>query len=221
MAKQVEGVTPTRMMLLETKKRIRLAEKGHKLLSEKRDSLVAQFFSLLDDWKRARARAEAATRTAYEELIRAEMSMGSRTVEEIALSSVSEENVDAGVFNIMGVHVPRVDFLNVEGEVFPYDLFDTTPALDAARERFNTALKYTVKLAEIEGSLERLAVEIEKTKRRVNALEHIFIPQLKKMEKYIEAQLEEREREDFFRRKRMKGLMEKRAAEGGSGGGQS
>jgi V/A-type H+-transporting ATPase subunit D len=85
---------------------------------------------------------------------------------------------------------------------------DTSAKLDEACDKFRNLLMDILKLAEVEGTIERLAIEIEKTKRRVNALEHIFIPRLKATEKYIEMQLQEREREDFFRRKRIKAIME-------------
>ena len=108
----------------------------------------------------------------------------------------------------MGVPIVKL-FLVEKESSYPYGVLDTPMSLHEAIKTGLEALKSVIEVAEIEGSIQRLGKEIEKTKRRVNALEHIFIPKLEGTIEYIERQLEEREREDFFRRKRMKTLMER------------
>lgn len=206
----IEGINPTRMELLSIRKRKKLAEKGHKLLSEKRDALVVQFFEIIKDRNTLRERADRDLRKSYIQLVEAQMIMGQEGVEDATGSIPALGDVPMKTVNIMGVHVPKVEYDAIpsrSGEPL-YGFIGTSAKLDEASNRFRTLLIDILKLAEIEGTIERLAIEIEKTKRRVNALEHIFIPRLKATEKYIEMQLQEREREDFFRRKRIKAIME-------------
>lgn len=206
----IEGINPTRMELLSVRKRKKLAEKGHKLLSEKRDALVVQFFEIIKDRNTLRSKANSELRSAYTTLVEAQMIMGQDRVEDATGSIPKLGDVPMRTVNIMGVHVPKVEYDAIPsraGEPL-YGYIDTTAKLDEASEKFEKLLLDILKLAEVEGTIERLAIEIEKTKRRVNALEHIFIPRLKATEKYIEMQLQEREREDFFRRKRIKAIME-------------
>ena len=206
----IEGINPTRMELLSIRKRKKLAEKGHKLLSEKRDALVVQFFEIIKDRNTVRERADRDLRKSYSQLVEAQMIMGQEGVEDATGSIPALGDVPMRTVNIMGVHVPKVDYDAIpsrSGEPL-YGFIGTSAKLDEASDRFRKLLIDFLKLAEIEGTIERLAIEIEKTKRRVNALEHIFIPRLKATERYIEMQLQEREREDFFRRKRIKAIME-------------
>ncbi len=205
----IEGINPTRMELLSIRKRKKLAEKGHKLLSEKRDALVVQFFEIIKDRNTLRDKANADLSNSFSVLMESQMIMGQDRV-EVATGSIPDlGDVPMRTVNIMGVHVPKVEYDAIpsrSGQPL-YGYIDTTAKLDEASDRFGKLLIGILKLAEVEGTIERLAIEIEKTKRRVNALEHIFIPRLKATEKYIEMQLQEREREDFFRRKRIKAIM--------------
>lgn len=206
----IEGVNPTRMELLSIRKRKKLAEKGHKLLSEKRDALVVQFFDIIKDRNTLRKRTNIDLRECYGLLVQAQMIMGQDKVEDASGSIPPLGDVPMRTVNIMGVHVPKLEYDAIpsrSGQPL-YGYIDTSAKLDEASDRFRKLLLGILKLAEVEGTIERLAIEIEKTKRRVNALEHIFIPRLKATEKYIEMQLQEREREDFFRRKRIKAIME-------------
>ncbi len=206
----IEGINPTRMELLSIRKRKKLAEKGHKLLSEKRDALVVQFFEVIKDRNTLRGQADSGLMDSYSILVQAQMIMGQDRVEDATGSIPPLGDIPMRTVNIMGVHVPKVEYDTLPsraGEPL-YGYLDTTAKLDEASDRFRKILIDILKLAEIEGTIERLAIEIEKTKRRVNALEHIFIPRLKATERYIEMQLQEREREDFFRRKRIKAIME-------------
>ncbi len=206
---RIEGVNPTRMELLSIRKRKKLAMKGHKLLSEKRDALVVQFFEIIKDRNTLRNKVNRELRASYSVLVQAQMIMGQDRVWDAAGSIPSLGDVPIRSVNIMGVHVPKVEYDTIPSRTGQplYGYVDTSAKLDEACDKFRGLLMDILKLAEVEGTIERLAVEIEKTKRRVNALEHIFIPRLKATEKYIEMQLQEREREDFFRRKRIKAIM--------------
>ncbi len=205
----VEGTKPTRMELLNIRKRKALAKKGHKLLTEKRDALVAEFLGIIKTRKVHRRELNELLSGGMDSLIRAEMESGFDELKSIAASAPPAPEVPVTGVNIMGVIVPRIESSGLPERLPPfYSLHTTTSRLDSAVNGFRATLKKLLVVAEIEGTIERLALEIEKTRRRVNALEYIFIPRLENTEKYIEMQLQEREREDFFRRKRMKVLME-------------
>ncbi len=208
MAKEImEGVTPTRMELLQIRKRKSLAMKGHQLLSEKRDALVSSFFELIKKRKASREEMKRGVEEAYKALIMAEMVMGDEKTRETAEKICRERGVEVSRKNIMGVAIPQ--FSLEEGEMPEYSMLSTTAFFDEAIVKALKALEKIVEVASIEGSVQMLGREIEKTKRRVNALEYIFIPRLINTISYIERQLEEREREDFFRRKRIKAILEK------------
>lgn len=205
----IEGVKPTRMELLAIRKKKKLAEKGHKLLGEKRDALVMEFFDVIKTRDTLRDEVNSRISEGFKTLIEAEMIMGRENVADIAYSIPAISEVPTEVVNIMGVQVPKIQIEALSTPKKPvYGYLQTSARLDEATDRFSEILSRVLKLAEIEGSIEQLANEIEKTKRRVNALEHIFIPRLKATQKYIEMQLQEREREDFFRRKHIKKIME-------------
>lgn len=202
----MEGVKPTRMELLKIKKRTALAEKGHKLLSEKRDALVSEFFDVIKGRNELKKELINELNLAFKSLIEAQMIIGRDKVKDISKSIPSIQEIEIETVNIFGISVPKISPPPVSKEP-AYSLATTTIRLDEASLKFKKVLKKVLKLAEIEATIEKLAIEIEKTKRRVNALEYIFIPKLKATIKYITMQLEEREREDFFRRKRIKALL--------------
>ncbi len=206
MADRLENVKPTRMELLRIRKRKVLAENGHDLLSEKKDALINEFFKIVDKRKDLREKLEEKLGESFDSLIDTQMIMGRNEVESIAEGSKSMEGVEIESDNVMGVKVPKLD-PDIPEEKF-YGYADTSVKLDESVEDFRSSLELALQLAEVEGKLNRLADEIEKAKRRVNALEYNYIPKLEATIKYIERQLEEREREDFFRRKRIKSMME-------------
>ncbi|MBN1391011.1 MAG: V-type ATP synthase subunit D [Candidatus Thermoplasmatota archaeon] len=206
----VEGINPTRMELLSIRKRRILAEKGHKLLGEKRDALVVQFFEVLKKRKKLKKEVTDAFKVANMSLEEAMARMGYDTVRALAYGTRNHNPPNVGSLNIMGVRVPVIDRTTEKEASMPWGIARTPQSLDDSTRNFRIALDKVLMLAETEGSMERLAIEIEKTKRRVNALEHIFIPRLKNTERHITMKLQEREREDFFRRKRIKALMESR-----------
>jgi len=206
----MEGVKPTRMDLLQVRKRKNLAVKGHKLLSEKRDALVSHFFDVISQRREKREKMEQQLERAFQAFIQAEMIMGEQQVKDVSEYGQKSCDLKIDSTSIMGVRVPKIS-LNTISTDLPYTMIGTVGKLDEAVKYFKEALETIVSVAEIETSVEQLGKEIEKTKRRVNALEHIFLPKLEDTIIYIERQLEEREREDFFRRKRMKALMEEHA----------
>ncbi len=205
----VEGINPTRMELLNIRRKRSLAEKGHKLLGEKRDALVIQFFEVLETRKRLKKEVSGSLANAHSSLEDAQARMGYLGVEAYSKGVEGFPHPSISSLNIMGVKVPVVQKGKPSRGRRPWGIGTTPHSLDEARGRYQKAVESILKLAETEGAVEHLAMEIEKTKRRVNALEHIFIPRLHNTEKYITMQLQEREREDFFRRKRIKSIMER------------
>lgn len=216
MASASENIQPTRGELLKLKRRIDLAKRGHELLREKRDALVTEFFDNLDMLRGKREDVEEKLDRAYEALIDAKVSDGSLELEKSALASSGDIEIDVDSRNIMGVRVPIVEAgEGVERNVTErgYSLQETSSNIDVAAEKFEEALKDVLELAEAEEIVRRLAREIEKTKRRVNSLEYVLIPRLENNKEYIEMRLEEQEREDKFRMKRVKQKMEREEAE--------
>ncbi len=211
MAERIEGAKPTRMELLSIKKKKMLAKKGDEILTKKRDALVSEFFDIIKERSAARKEAFAALEKARTAVIKAEMTMGSQELLSVASAVPEQYELSVRTENVMGVKLSKFDVGHKKDSEPPYGLTGTNAYLDKAREEFSEALTKLLNLAEIESSIERMAGEIESTKRRVNALEYVFIPRLEATEKYISMQLDEREREDFFRRKRIKAIMESKA----------
>lgn len=212
MAEQIlEGVSPTRMELLEIRKKTILAEKGHKLLEEKRDALVERFFTIIDRRNQMKKEVDDTFNDAFLSLIQSQMIIGEQKVDDISHLTKDIGEVSFESDNIMGVKIPKFNSDNISIDEKPlYGFSETCAKLDDAKKQFTALVSKLINLADLEGGIKSLAVEIEKTKRRVNVLENNLIPKLYATRKYIEMQLEEREREDFFRRKRIKALMEKK-----------
>jgi V/A-type H+-transporting ATPase subunit D len=213
MAELIEGVNPTRMELLKLKGKVKLAMKGHRLLKEKRDALIMEFFNILEEARGVRREAEAQLAEAYRALILAEAVLGGIKVWEAALAVKPAGELAIHSRNIMGVKVPVLEVGETKRSLLErgYGLIDTSAQLDEAASKFEEALKAVIQLAEIEKSIRLLAEEIESTKRRVNALENIVLPRLNGTVKYIKMRLDEMERENFFKLKRIKSLMEEEA----------
>lgn len=206
----IEGVNPTRMELLKLKDKAKLAEKGHRLLKEKRDALVIEFFNILEEARGARKDVEGVMKEAFERLIMAEAIMGIIKTAEAGMAVREAPELGIEARNIMGVKVPvlRLDETRRRVPERGYSLMDTSVLLDEAAGKFEEALRAVVQLAEIEESIKLLAEDIESTKRRVNALENIVLPRLTSTVKYIKMRLDEMERENFFKLKRIKAVME-------------
>ena len=212
MAEILQNVKPTRMELLKLRKRVKLADKGHRLLKEKRDALISEFMVVIKEYKDARKRVEENLKVAFYNLLMAEVLLGARDLEQISGITLRDINVDFMTKNIMGVSVPimKVDNLIRRVHERGYGFLSTNAKLDDAAKNFEESILSVVKLAEIEESVRRIAEEVEKTKRRVNALEHIVIPRLKATIKHIEMRMEEIERESFLRLKKIKASLEAR-----------
>jgi len=208
----IEGVSPTRMELLRLSRREKLAEKGHDLLREKRDALIAEFLDIIGEVRDIRKEVEAKLGEAFESLILAQALSGVEQVRQQSLMTGHRILIDSSTRSIMGVQIPILELpdklvRNVTER--GYSLIDSSSALDRAARSFEEALQLIIKLGEMEEAVRNLAGEVEKTKRRVNALEYIMIPSLKATRKYIRMRLEEMERENFTRLKKIKAMLER------------
>ena len=201
MASQIKAAT--RMELLRLKKKVKLAEKGHKLLKEKRDALVSEFFKLIDELKAIRTEMEEKIMAAYNSLILAQALSGAEEIKRAAGATKEKTGIQHKTNNIMGVKVPLFIYESKEMQK-GYSQISTSLELDTAAQNFEEVLLVVIKLAGTEATVRRLAEEIKKTKRKVNALERILIPQLNKDIVYIQMRLEEMERENFSRLKVIK-----------------
>jgi len=206
----IEGINPTRMELLKLKDREKLAVKGHSLLKEKRNALIMEFFNILERVKGSREGVEKTLLEAYKDLTAAQIVMGDLAVKKSAMSVKESIEVDIDSRSVMGVVVPLIDLETTQRSMVErgYGFLDTSVKLDEAAKKFEESVKLIIELGEIEKTIMLLAGEIESTKRRVNALEHIIIPRLDNTVKYIEMRLEEMERENFVRLKMIKKTME-------------
>ena len=208
----IEGVSPTRMELLRLSRREKLAEKGHDLLREKRDALIAEFLDIIGEVRDIRKEVEAKLDEAFESLILAQALSGVEQVRQQSLMTGHRILIDSSTRSIMGVQIPILELSdklvrNVTER--GYSLIDSSSALDRAARSFEEALQLIIKLGEMEEAVRNLAGEVEKTKRRVNALEYIMIPSLKATRKYIRMRLEEMDRENFTRLKKIKAMLER------------
>jgi V/A-type H+-transporting ATPase subunit D len=206
----IEGINPTRMELLKLKDREKLAVKGHSLLKEKRNALIMEFFNILERVKGSRENVEEILEEAYKDLTAAQVVMGDLAVKKSAMSVKESVEIDIDSRSVMGVVVPLIESQTSQRTMVErgYGFLDTSVKLDEAASKFEESLKLIIELGEIEKTIILLAGEIESTKRRVNALEHIIIPKLENTVKYIEMRLEEMERENFVRLKMIKKTME-------------
>jgi V/A-type H+-transporting ATPase subunit D len=209
----IEGVSPTRMELLYLRRREKLAEKGHDLLREKRDALIAEFLDVVGEVRGARKEAEEKLQEAFSYLILAQARLGVDEVRQLSLMTPQEISLEFSSRSIMGVSVP---ILELKSELARnvtdrgYGFVDSSAAVDKCARGFEEALEKIIKLAELEEAVRNLAGEVEKTKRRVNALEYVMIPRLKTTRKYIQMRLEEMERENFTRLKKIKMVLEQK-----------
>lgn len=208
----IDGINPTRMELLSLKNRTKLAVKGHGLLKEKRDALIKEFFDILDRVKGVREAAERSLKEANEALLEAQIAMGDLAVRKASLSVKESIDVDIKSRSVMGVSVPVTNVKMEEILIIDrgYSFSDTTIQLDEAAKKFEESIKFLIELGEVEKTIFLLAEEIEATKRRVNALEHIMIPRFENTEKYIDMRLQEMERENFVRLKMIRSTIEKK-----------
>jgi len=207
--KVIRSIRPTRIELLKLKKQELIARKGHTLLEDKLDALIIEFLRHMDVYRRERREVEAHLAVAAGFLTDAMLTMGDRKVEEIARSAPGIPDITMGSRIIMGVKVPRIepDPSAWEDRLPAYSSLGTSARLDEAVSAYQELSLALLRLAELEGTVRTLAQEVKTTRRRVNALEHILLPRLAATRHAIEIHLEEREREDMFRRKRTKQLL--------------
>jgi V/A-type H+-transporting ATPase subunit D len=210
MAEIIEGISPTRMELLKLGRRIKLAEKGHKLLKEKRDALVSEFLDVVQRVHESRDSTNEKLAAAFKNLLMAQAVMGSDAVWQISQVTGQEIKIEVDTMNIMGVKVPMIATEDVKRSMIDrgYGFADTSSKVDDAARNFEEAIGEVIKLAEVQQSVESLASEVIKTKRRVNALEYIVIPRLKATAIHIRMRLAEMERENFTRLKKIKAAIE-------------
>ncbi|MBI5223007.1 V-type ATP synthase subunit D [Candidatus Micrarchaeota archaeon] len=204
-------VNPTRMELIKTKERITLAKKGHKLLKQKRDALILEFFKILKKAQDLRGILAQKIARAHRSLGFAETYHSSSELIRISSAMHKDIEVDIQVRNVMGVKIPNISVDSTSLTTLPeYSLASTSAKIDQAVFDFNDILQIVVKLAETETAMKRLIVEIEKTKRRVNALEFVLVPRLEDQKKLIIFRLEEMERDSFVSLKVIKRKLDKK-----------
>ena len=190
------AVTPTRMVLNQLKGRLKTARRGHKLLKDKRDELMRQFMDVVKLNKQLRTRVEEGLTAAFSSLQVASAIMSPEMLEQALL--YPRQSVELGLTykNIMSVNVPQYSFHtknNDPSEIYPYGFAQTSGELDDALEKLAKVFQDMLELAQVEKTMQLLAEEIEKTRRRVNALEYVMIPELEGNIKYIAMKLEENE----------------------------
>ena len=200
-------VKPTRMELIETKRKIKLSKSGYKLLKMKRDGLIMEFFELLPKVKDLRSQLSSLYSDAMKKLAIAVAADGKTALESAANCLNKAPEVELSSKNIMGVVVPSVEVTAVEKSLEDrgYGLIGTSIRVDEAVHAFEKLSEMIILAAEGETTMKKLLDEIESTKRRVNALEFKVIPNLEEVAKYISFRLEELERESIFGLKRIKG----------------
>ncbi len=201
-----DTVKPTRSELIELKKKIKLSESGYKLLKMKRDGLILELFAILEKARDVRSELEREFEVASQKLKIARTVEGIVTVKSTAFALKDTPVMELESKNVMGVVVPKIEARSVHKRLdqHGYGIIGTTSRIDEAVEAYELLVEKIIQAAEIETAMKRLLVEIDKTKRRVNALEFKVIPELKEARDFIMLRLEEMERENTFRLKKIK-----------------
>ena len=210
MADIIPGVHPTRSELLEIQWRVKLSKRGHKLLAEKRDALVMEFFEKIKKLKDLKGELIEEMKIGYRDLIKAESLVGASAIDSISRSMPSTLEVEIETGNVMGVKIPKFTTSHRVEDASGQEFSSLTSSMvDQSIQDWRKVIEKLFILVEAEETLRRLSEEIKSTKRRVNSLEYLTIPRLEATRKYIRSRLEEQERENFFRLKMVK---KKRAA---------
>ncbi|ATV72359.1 V-type ATP synthase subunit D [Fusobacterium pseudoperiodonticum] len=206
-------VNPTRMALSELKLRLVTAKRGHKLLKDKQDELMRQFINLIKENKKLRVEVEKELSESFKSFLLASATMSPLFLESAVSFPKEKLSVDIKSKNIMSVNVPEMKFVKeeMEGSIFPYGFVQTSAELDDTVIKLQKVLDNLLSLAEIEKSCQLMADEIEKTRRRVNALEYSTIPNLEETVKDIRMKLDENERATITRLMKVKQMLEKNA----------
>ncbi|MBQ8003705.1 MAG: V-type ATP synthase subunit D [Oscillospiraceae bacterium] len=202
------NVNPTRMELKRLKNRITTARRGHKLLKDKRDELMKRFLDIVRENKELRAEVESELSMANRGFAVAGAVMSPEMLEQSLMCPTKSVELDISYKNIMSVDVPEFSFSESDGKsVYPYGYAMTSGELDDAVDGLARVLPKLLRLAEVEKSAQLLAQEIEKTRRRVNALEYVMIPQLAETIRMITMKLDENERGNLTRLMKVKDMM--------------
>ncbi len=206
-------VNPTRMALSELKLRLVTAKRGHKLLKDKQDELMRQFINLIKENKKLSVEVEKELSESFKSFLLASATMSPLFLESAVSFPKEKLSVEIKSKNIMSVNVPEMKFVKeeMEGSIFPYGFVQTSAELDDTVIKLQKVLDNLLSLAEIEKSCQLMADEIEKTRRRVNALEYSTIPNLEETVKDIRMKLDENERATITRLMKVKQMLEKNA----------
>jgi len=203
-------VNPTRMELTRLKKKLVTATKGHKLLKDKRDELMRQFLEKVRENKALREHVELGIQAANKNFLLARAGMQDEVLNTALLAPKQKVSLESGVENVMSVEIPKFTFKTRtpdENDMFSYGFAFTSSDLDDAIQSLADIFPDMLKLAECEKSCQLMEAEIEKTRRRVNALEHVMIPDLQRNIKYITMKLDENERSTQIRLMKVKDMM--------------
>ncbi|MGE4276217.1 MAG: V-type ATP synthase subunit D [Lawsonibacter sp.] len=209
-------INPTRMELTRLKGRLKTARRGHKLLKDKRDELMKQFMDVVRENRALRKRVEEGLMRAHGSFTVAAALMSPEMLEQSLLYPKQSVELDMTFQNIMSVDVPQYHFRTSSqepGEIYPYGFAQTSGELDDAVDAMSRVFQDMLKLAEVEKTSQLLAEEIEKTRRRVNALEYVKIPEMQANIKYITMKLDENERANTIRLMKVKEMILKEALE--------
>jgi V/A-type H+-transporting ATPase subunit D len=200
-------VKATRMEMLQLKKRLKLAKKGHKLLKDKLDELMRQFKILIGQYEGARATLEGQLEIAYGEFLFARAAMKEEGLLDALRYPGAMAVVESTTRRVMNLTLP-VFSVFIKGKVRNYGMFDTPPELDEALEVYKRVLPEIIRLAEQEKAIILIAQEIDTTRRRVNSLEYVMIPEINKAIRYIRLKLDEMERGNTTRLMKVKEMVE-------------
>ncbi|MBU0535363.1 MAG: V-type ATP synthase subunit D [Nanoarchaeota archaeon] len=202
-------IKPTRSELIKLKKKIKLAKSGYNLLKKKRDGLILEFFEILKKAKTLRQELTEEYKVAIERINMARAVEGDITLKSLAMAVTQTPEIHLQTKNIMGVVVPNIESTGLQKAAIErgYGVYASSALVDDAASAFEKVVEKVILAAEIETSMKKLLNEIEKTKRRVNALEFAVIPQMEQVAAFIRLRLEEMERESIFRLKRIKSRL--------------
>lgn len=202
-----KNLAPTKGNLMMAKNTLRLSKQGYEMLDKKRNILIREMMLLIEEAKEVEEKIEETFAAAYKALESANVIMGVNNVQNLAHSAVLEDSVKIDLRSVMGVEIPVVTSDEIQNRP-SYSFHGTSSALDEATMKFNQVKVMTMRLAEIENAVYRLAMNIKKTQKRANALENITIPLYEGLAKEIQNALEEKEREEHTRLKIIKKTKE-------------
>lgn len=214
----MEQINPTRMELIKKNSQIKLAEQGRDLLREKMDALIQEFFHIMESVSRSRGELEILSNAAQHSLLIAMAVDDPVTLKSASFATRQGVTLDIKGKNIMGVPVPIIEKRRFVKSLFErgYSILGVSGRIDETAEKFEAELDLIISLAETETALRRVGNEIQMTRRRVNALEQVLIPELKRQAKYIEITIDERDREDLYRLKKVKKIIERKKKAAGA-----